>query len=333
MKEEEIRNRVILNRYLELVSEDVKTLFADRSGFIQINCPACESDKYESQFEKLRFTYTQCLDCGTLFVNPRPPSVLLNDFYTRSLSSSFWANEFFPPVAEARREKIFHPRAEHVRDTFPEESGGTIGDIGAGLGLFLEELHKAWPHGKLIAIEPSIEMADTCQQKDLEVIPHSIEDVSGWDGQFDLLTSFELFEHLFNPGGFLKKVRNLLRPGGHLFLTTLNGEGFDIQVLWEKSKSVMPPHHLNFLNPRSIAILLQNNGFAVEKIDTPGKLDWDIVEGMHREDTVDIGHFWKLVAEKAGAEEKSVLQTWISESGFSSHMRIVARKVEDETQV
>ncbi len=328
MKEDEIRNRTILNRYLELVSEDVKTLFADRSSFIRINCPACTSTKYEPQFEKLGFVYVQCLDCSTLFVNPRPTVRSLSDFYTRSPSASFWADEFFPPVAEARREMIFLPRAEYVRDTFDEKSIGTVGDIGAGLGLFLEELQKFWPHCRLMAIEPSIEMADTCQGKGLEVIPSSIGDVSDWDGQFDLLTSFELFEHLYNPSDFLKKVWNLLRPGGHLFLTTLNGGGFDIQVLWEKSKSVTPPHHLNFLNPQSIAILLQKNGFVVEGIDTPGKLDWDIVESMYREDTVELGRFWKLVAEKASPERKSDLQTWISASGFSSHMRIMASKVE-----
>lgn len=326
MKEDEIRNRTVLNRYLELVSADVKTFFTDRSDFVQINCPACTSTKYEPQFEKLGFVYVQCLDCSTLFVNPRPTAQSLYDFYTRSSSASFWANEFFPPVAEARREKIFLPRSEYVRDTFAEKSGGTVGDIGAGLGLFLEELRKLWPHCKLVAIEPSTEMADTCQGKGLEVIPSPIEDVAGWDGQFDLLTSFELFEHLYDPVDFLQKVRNLLRPGGHLFITTLNGEGFDVQVLWKKSKSVMPPHHLNFLNPRSIAMLFQRNGFVVERIDTPGKLDWDIVEGMYREDTVDPGRLWKLVAEKASPEGKTNLQTWISESGFSSHMSIMASK-------
>ena len=327
MKEEEIRNRAVLNRYLELIREDVRSIFSDRSSFVDINCPACESKDHEVQFEKLKFTYTQCLNCGTLFVNPRPSVQALTDFYTRSLSSIFWAKEFFPPVAEARREKIFRPRAEHVKNTFPIMSKATIGDIGAGLGLFLEELHKIWPDSKLVAIEPSIDMADICKEKGFEVIPCSIEDVTNWNGQFDLLTSFELFEHLNDPGYFLEKVWYLLRPGGHVFLTTLNGEGFDIQVLWEKSKSVMPPHHLNFLNPRSIAMLLESNNFRIEKIDTPGKLDWDIVEGMYREDAVDLGHFWKLVAEKASPENKNDLQTWISESGFSSHMRVMASKV------
>lgn len=327
MKEQEIRRRSTFNRYLELVAEDVQAIFADRSSFIEINCPACGSDRYQPQFEKLGFTYMLCSDCSTLFVNPRPPVQLLMEFYTNSRSASFWVNEFFLPVAEARRKKIFRPRAEYVRDTFPDKSEGVVGDIGAGFGLFLEELAKLWPSARLVAIEPSLEMVNICREKGLETIPCAVEDVRGWDGQFDLLTSFELFEHLHNPDTFVKKVWHLLRDGGYLFLTTLNGEGFDIQVLWEKSKSIAPPQHLNFFNPRSIRMLFQTNNFVVEKINTPGKLDWDIVEGMYREEGIDPGRFWRLVAEQTEPATKNSLQTWISENGLSSHMRILARKI------
>ncbi|MHB8104017.1 MAG: methyltransferase domain-containing protein, partial [Dehalococcoidales bacterium] len=314
------------NRYLELVAEDVRTIFADSSKFVKIDCPACGSKKYQTQFEKTGFTLMLCPDCGTLFVNPRPPSRLLNDFYTRSRSASFFVHDFFQPVAEARREKIFRPRAEYIQDTLPEKSQGIIGDIGAGVGLFLEELTKLWPSARMVAIEPSQEEVAICKEKGLETIPSALEEVEGWDDKFDLLTSFELFEHLYSPDDFLKKIWKLLRPGGYLFLTTQNGEGFDIQILWEKSKSISPPVHLNFFNPGSLQKLLEANHFIIEQLDTPGKLDWDIVEGMYQENGVDPGRFWKLVADKSDAAAKNALQTWITESNLSSHMRVLARK-------
>jgi SAM-dependent methyltransferase len=326
MKEEEIRQRSVLNRYLELVAADVRTMFRDHSNFRPIDCPACGGQNHQPQFEKLGFSYVLCRDCGTLFVNPRPPANLLMDYYTRSRSASFWVNSFFKPVAEARREKIFRPRAEFVRGKFPRMTRGVIGDIGAGFGIFLEEMGKFWPAARLIAIEPSAEMADICEKKKLEVIPCGIEEVTGRDEEFDLLTSFELMEHLHKPADCLQKARHLLRPGGYLLLTTLNGEGFDIQILWEKSKSVTPPHHLNFFNPGSLSRLLKENGFTVEKVDTPGQLDWDIVEGMYRNEGIDPGRFWTTLAERATPAAKESLQTWIAESGISSHMRIIARK-------
>ena len=327
MKEEEIRNREVFDQYLEMVKKDVDSFFRDHSTFIKIACPACSGTDYITQFNKSNFNYTLCNNCGTLFVNPRPPFDFLARFYTQSPSTQFWVNSFFKPVAEARRIKIFQPRAEYVAQKFGSDHGWIVGDIGAGFGLFLEELSKIWKGSRLIAIEPSEDMAEICRSKTLEVLPYTMEDVKGMDGKFDLLTSFELFEHVYDPETFLRKSGELLRPGGRLLLTTLSGEGFDIQVLWEKSKSVSPPHHLNFFNPGSIRILMEKCGFAIEEISTPGKLDWDIVEGIIAKDTVDNGRFWNLLAGKGSDRSKEAFQNWISEYNFSSHMRVVAVKV------
>lgn len=326
MKEEDIRKREVFNQYLKLVEKDVQKMFADKKQFASIDCPACGRRDFKFQFEKMGFQYVLCQNCQTLFVDPRPPLQKLMDFYTGAPSSVFWVERFFKPVVEARRQKIFQPRAELIRDILPQFSQGIIGDIGAGFGIFLEELSKFWPKAKLVAIEPSPEMAEICRAKELEVIPQMAESVRGWEGKFDFLSAFELFEHLYNPGEFLEKVWSLLRPGGYFFLTTLNGQGFDIQVLWEKSKSVFPPHHLNFFNPDSIGLLLKSKGFAVREISTPGKLDWDIIEGMYKTEGVNPGRFWKLIADKADSQVKNKLQAWISENNFSSHMRILCQK-------
>ena len=326
MKEEDIRKRAVFNKYLQLVEQDVKNFF-DFDCFEKVNCPACGNSRYKSEFKKNGFEYTSCLSCKTLYVNPRPPLNLLDDFYSTSPSTSFWVNDFFKPVAEIRREKIFRPRMQMIAREFPMLSKARIGDIGAGFGIALEELKNLLPEADLVAIEPSLEMADICKAKGLDVIPTIMENVEESDGNFDLLMSFELFEHLYNPDEFLKKAWKLLKPNGRIIITTLNGQGFDIQVLWNRSKSIFPPHHLNFFNPDSIAHLLEINDFEIEIIDTPGILDWDIVEGMHREENAEIGRLWSLVSGKE-KKVKQELQEWITRSNLSSHMRVVARKRE-----
>ena len=59
--------------------------------------------------------------------------------------------------------------------------------------------------------------------------------------------------------------------------TTLSGTGADIQLLWENSKSISPPHHLNFFNPYSIKLILERTGFDQILVTTPGQLDMDIL--------------------------------------------------------
>ncbi len=325
LEEEEIRKRDVFDRYLKLVEKDVIKLF-DFNSFMRTNCPACESKTFTEEFEKLGFKYVSCKTCSTLFVNPRPSFKVLNEFYSTSTSTSFWVNEFFKPVAEVRRKKIFKPRAEYISKAIDKNKLLVIGDIGAGFGLFLEELRKILPDNHYIAIEPSGDMADICIEKELETKCMSLEDIDDLEKGFDLLTTFELSEHLFEPVPFFKKTYSLLKPEGYLFLTTLNGKGFDIMLLWEKSKSITPPHHLNFFNPTSIRLLLERIGFEIIEISTPGRLDWDIVEGMIKNENVNAGKFWNQLAYKDDEECKMELQNWISRNSLSSHMRILAKK-------
>ncbi len=325
MKEEDIRKRGIFNKYLKLVEKDVKGSFSFRS-FRKIACPACGKKAFENEFTKNGFKYVSCKDCSTLYVNPRPPFKILERFYSRSPSTAFWVNKFFKPVADARREKIFIPRAEYIAGILKPKKRYLIGDIGAGFGLFLEELRKILPGSDYVAIEPSGEMVDICRKKGLQTRHSCLESISSMDGKFDLLTAFELIEHLCDPAIFLDKAYSLLRPGGYFYLTTLNGKGFDVQLLWERSKSITPPHHLNFFNPKSMCRLLEGIGFKIVEVSTPGKLDWDIVEGMIKKEGVVLDRFWNVLAHESGSKCKAELQSWISRNNLSSHMRILVKR-------
>ena len=326
MKESEIRNASIHDQYLDMVREDALSYFSDPRRCEEINCPACSNEQTVFEFEKFGFRYDICPDCGTLFVNPRPKLEYLEDFYVNSPSSRFWAEEFFKPVAEARREKIFRPRAEHFTKLITTNEQITVGDIGAGYGLFLDELSKIKTNVRPVAIEPSPEMAEICRAKNFEVLESIIEKIEGYDSCFDFLCSYELFEHLHTPTTMLSAAFKLLKPGGSFLLTTLNGQGFDIQLMWERSKSVFPPHHLNFCSPDSLSMLLEKVGFEVTEAETPGVLDWDIVEGNIKRDQFHTDRFWNFIAENASSQCKNDLQSWITNNKLSSHMRVVARK-------
>lgn len=326
MKEEDIRKKEAFDEYLKLSKQDVEKFFRNSSLFEQINCPACNSSGLEKKFKKNGFIYEECNQCKTLFVNPRPRQEELAKFYSNSPSTSYWINYFFKPVEKARTEKIFIPRAKEIAEHFGKDTiDWTIGDIGAGFGIFIKELKKELPYNKYIAIEPSQEMCDICKKKGIESLCYTLEDVKNMDNTFNLLTSFELFEHLQNPRTFLEGVHSLLKTKGFFLFTTLNGQGFDIQLLWEKSKSISPPHHLNFFNTNSIKYLLKKCGFSVLDISTPGKLDWDIVENMIEKDGVEVGRFWNYIA-MANNNTKEDLQEWITKNKLSSHMRILCRK-------
>jgi hypothetical protein len=100
--------------------------------------------------------------------------------------------------------------------------------------------------------------------------------------------------------------------------------GVDIQTLWEDSKAISPPMHLNFFNPKSIFILLEDVGYKVLEISTPGKLDIDIMNNS--KDKIK-DRFWENFVEYSNEKEKENMQTFLSENGLSSHMMIICKKV------
>lgn len=330
MKEEEIRPKAIFDRYLELAREDTITFFSNKDDFEHISCPACEIDNADIQFEKEGFTYVLCRNCGTLYANPRPGFEIIQQFYKNSKSTRYWAEHFYKDTEEQRRKKIFKPKAikisEFIKDNFVNKPGFFV-DIGAGYGAFLEEKKKLNTVTKIIAIEPSDDLAKTCREKGFNVIQLPLEK-SGTilRNKVSVATSFELFEHLQNPKQFLNGVREILSENGFFILTTLNIDGFDLQVLWEKSHSISPPHHLNFFNLNSIEYLLQNSGFKVEKKTTPGFLDVDIVKNAYKEGIRKGDRFTQSLIEKSDDQILEKFQGFLRENNLSSHMCIIARK-------
>jgi 2-polyprenyl-3-methyl-5-hydroxy-6-metoxy-1,4-benzoquinol methylase len=328
MKNRDIRKKETFNEYFRLIEEDVNALVRF-DKMTHINCPACNGKIFDKAFEKTKFTYVECSSCNTLFANPRPSPENIIDFYRDSKSERYWVDEFFTPMIEARREKIFKPRVDEFLKRFTDEdmSDMIIGDIGAGFGIFLEELKKKAECKRLFAIEPSLAMADICRSKGLEVINKGFEDVTADEqNRFNILTSFELLEHLIDPYKFMLKVNDILGEKGYFMFTTLNGGGFDIQLLKEKCKAVFPPIHINFFNPESVRILAERSGFEVLDISTPGQLDWDKVECVYREEATDIGYFWRQVADNVSEEGKKSFQKWLSKNGLSSYMEVLLRK-------
>ena len=324
MKEEEIRPQQVFEEYLRLAEADVRRYFLDvpRS---EIPCPACGK---EGQFAFLKkdFEYNECAACGTLYVSPIPEPEAFIRYYQESESAKFWATTFYQVTAEARREKLWRPKAENVWDILRANnaSSHSLVDIGGGYGIFAEEFFKIT--GKNVTvIEPGPLLAKECRNKGLEVIEAFLDGVRSEQLPAcpKMFVSFELFEHLHSPGAFIECLAGLMQSGDLFLLTTLSGLGVDIQALWEDSKSVSPPHHLNFFNPYSIRLLLEKSRLQVIQVTTPGKLDIDII--CNNVSCIK-DRFLRSFVQFAEEKYKERWQVLISETGWSSHMMVLARK-------
>ncbi|MDD1659601.1 MAG: class I SAM-dependent methyltransferase [Methanomicrobiales archaeon] len=329
MRENDIRPDSLFDRYLALLRDDREKYFR-HARFQRVPCPACGSTSQAPAFRKLDFSYETCTSCGTLFVNPRPEREAFTRYSRDSASVRFWATDFYRQTEESRRTLLIRPKAHLVRGMIRDHGprilpGACTLDIGAGYGVFCEELQAVMRELAVVAIEPSPLLAAQCRKKGIPTIEKFVEDVSSADlgGRIPVAaTSFELLEHLVDPGEFLTRCRNLLPGGALLILTTLNWNGFDLQVLRDRSRSICPPAHINFFTPASLHTSLERHGFQPLQITTPGRLDVDIAS----KDLAGVTDPFIREILVAGDEVKAKFQEFLREVGMSSHMMAVARR-------
>ena len=139
---------------------------------------------------------------------------------------------------------------------------GTLLEIGPGFGTFAALASGSGAFDRVVAIEPTPEMAAACRERGVEVVQKRIEDAKSEVTAASVACAFEVIEHLFDPSRFVRAVHGMLAPGGLMVLSCPNGEGFDIAMLGAGSLAV-DAEHVNLFNPASLRRLVEAAGFEV----------------------------------------------------------------------
>ena len=312
----DIRPKELLVKQKEALAQDIDWLMSRKADFLPVSCPACGSIKSREAFSKYGTNYFHCLKCKTIYMNPRPSPDILREYYKQSKNNIYWAEYIFPATEEKRYEEIFIPRVKRLIEL---HTTGTLVDIGAGFGTFCRAASDSFD--KVIAIEPSPKAAETCRKHGLETIESPLEQIDTLHS-VDVVTSFEVIEHIFSPIIFLQKIHSFLKKDGILMLTCPNGLSFEIAQLKEKSTAI-DIEHLNLFNPNSIYLLLKKVGFDIISITTPGKLDAELVReaALHGY----VGTMGIMLVEnwdRIGSQ----FQQYLVDTLQASHMQVIGRR-------
>ncbi|MEB3295251.1 MAG: class I SAM-dependent methyltransferase [Synechococcales bacterium] len=327
--EADIRPDELLKGQAERLAADISRLIQHRVDFVQVPCPACGAADCQPKFEKYGVPFVECDRCQTIYANPRPHPTHLADYYQHSENYAYWNQYIFPASEAVRREKIFQPRVQRVLDLCQrfEITTGTLLEVGAGFGTFCQEIQKTQAFQRVIGIEPTPDLAQTCRDRGLEILEQPIESVQLPLESLNAIVSFEVIEHLFCPQAFLQKCYQLLAPGGLLVLTCPNCKGFDILTLGVQSSAV-DNEHLNLFHPASLTHLVTACGFQVVETQTPGQLDAELVRKQVLAGQFSLAGqpFLQQVLIDQWETVGSTFQQFLTENGLSSNLLIAARK-------
>jgi len=150
----------------------------------------------------------------------------------------------------------------------PYRKLGRILDVGCGNGNFLVEAQKkGW---EVWGTEYTQEVADIPESKGVKMKVGPLNSSSFGEVQFDIVTSFEVIEHINNPLQEVQHIYQLVRKGGLFYFTTPNFNALEREYKKVDYPVISYPEHLLYFTPASIDYLLKKVGFKKKRLLTTG---------------------------------------------------------------
>lgn len=197
----------------------------------------------------------RCRNCGFVFTAIEPDDQELMDHYAGY-------------VREYPLSWVTEKRYGEILDSFePFRKTGRIFDIGCGSGYFLKVARdRGWePYG----LEFDEAALKSCREKGVQIFEHDA-DPRHLHATFDVVTAFEVLEHLKVPGDTVRFAHALLRQGGAFYFTTPNFGSLSRRILGGKWPIVNYPEHLCYYTPATVNRLITQAGFEKRWLRTDG---------------------------------------------------------------
>ena len=209
-----------------------------------------------------------------------------------------------PDGSEAMLHKLNPVRLAYLRDMVDQHwqvdehgfrplEGKSALDVGCGAGLLAEPLARLG--AKVTAIDAAPQLIEVAKEHaagqglDIDYRHSAVEDLSG---QFDLVTSMEVIEHVADPQAFLRSLADRLAPGGLLILSTPNRTAKSrlLMITIAEGLGQIPKgthDHGKFITPDEIKAMMAAAGLAV--IDCEG-IAFSPARGLHLSEDLSLNY-------------------------------------------
>jgi len=140
-------------------------------------------------------------------------------------------------------------------------------DVGCNIGTFLQ--HAKTLGFQAMGVEPDREAAEVGAESGLDIKCGYLQGMNFAEGSFQIITLFEVIEHLTEPIALMRECRRILEPSGRMFITTGNTRSWTVRFVQEKwDYFALRLGHISFFNPASMVRLAEKAGFEVVRIET-----------------------------------------------------------------
>ncbi len=294
---------------------------------VQVRCNNCSSLESKPFLKTKKFSAVMCGDCSLVYVNAREKVENKGDYFgdTIILKNIEYYKRF--------REQAFNRALAVLEQLRPDK--GKILDIGSSFGWFLHAAsQKGW---QVVGLEPSkTSIAEMKKSYNYEVVNAPVDNLEKISQTFDVVTLWNVLEHLPNPSGVLKSIYGKLNKDGVLaiavpnlnglitriiiFVHKLTGSTFnkELNSLYQSDNPFMHVYHFS---EKTLRQTLEKNGFEVAKIVKQDIIDTSKIETRLELDHAGSGFNWLRALALRGLAHLSQLL------GAQDELVIYARKV------
>ncbi len=236
------------------------------------SCPGCGQTTIEKALTTEDYSVSnkifeiwKCTNCTLRFTQNIPDADEIGIYYQSEnyISHTDTAEGFINQLYHKVRKRTLTKKRKLVQAQTRKKTGNIL-DVGCGTGAFLNIMRQAgW---QITGLEPD----EKARRKALELYNLNLDSseklFSLPHKSFDAITMWHVLEHVHDLHGYIKRLRELLRPGGKLFIAVPNYTSYDEKVYEKYWAAYDVPRHLYHFSPASMKSLLYMYSVKVDVV-------------------------------------------------------------------
>ena len=220
------------------------------------SCLICNSKSIVKQDIFKQFYLVKCSDCNFVFTKQMPSTQEFERTYRK-----YGRNAYQSPITIKRFNELLD-EFEKYRKT------NKLLDVGCGEGDFLDVAKKrGWD---VYGTEYGENAFNKCVDKGIKMYNGVLDPNKFEKESFDVVTSFEVLEHINNPKEEINNISKLIRKGGLFYCTTPNFNALGRLYLKNKYNIFIYPEHLCYYTPNTLTKLVTQFNFKKQRVFSSG---------------------------------------------------------------
>lgn len=218
----------------------------------------------EDNLHHLPGTYRimQCNTCGLQRTSPRPTADSIGFYYPEDYGP--YKDVQFKPLKGKGLKGVLLDLLGLESRKLPPMAVGKMLELGCSSGSYMEYARSIGWH--VDGIEFSEKAANVAIAKGFNVQVGAVESSAPPNQPYDLITAWMVMEHLHEPHLVLNKLKKWLKPDGYFVFLVPDANSISRKLFKDLSFDTQLPTHLFHYTPESLDVLLNKNGWKIEKV-------------------------------------------------------------------